>query len=394
VSGLAALFHRDGRPVDRAAVAAMLAVVPYRGPDGQSLHLWPTVGLGHARLAVTPEEQCEVQPLVSPRSGCAVVADARLDNRDQLLAKLPDSPPLATSDAELILRAYEVWGFDAAAQLLGDFAFVIWDPRHQRIVCARDTSGQRTLYYRLDARTFAAGSEIEQLFQDPSVPVEPNEDRIRDYLVPFRVLGNEQEQPTTFYKGICAVLAGSVLVLDASSDRTWAYWRLSPPEIRYRHDSEYAQHFGNLLAEAVRCRLRSSHPVAASLSGGLDSTSIVSLAQSLYQIGAAENHGFMTFSLLFDGLDCDETPFIRDVQSKYGFDARYLPASSFPTSFFDPQPSVFMRGPGMPEGPMDIMLNAASRAGARVMLTGALADNCFPWSWNFFASLLRRGRVG
>src|SRR5207248_2685690 len=121
---------------------------------------------------------------VSPRTGCALIADARLDNRDVLLARLPDRPSPRASDAELILCAYEAWGLDAPARLLGDFAFVIWDPRRKRLLCARDSSGQRTLYYRIDRRTFAAASELHQLLQDPSVPVAPDEERIRDFLVP------------------------------------------------------------------------------------------------------------------------------------------------------------------------------------------------------------------
>jgi len=166
-------------------VKEMLAAVPYRGPDGQYVRVWHTVGLGHAKLAVTLEEEPEQQPLISPRTGCAVIADARLDNRAHLLARLPDNPSSTVSDAELILRAYEAWGPKAAAELLGDFAFAIWDPRDRRIVCARDTSGQRCLFYRLDQRTFAAASEIQQLLQDRAVPIEPNVERVREYLVPF-----------------------------------------------------------------------------------------------------------------------------------------------------------------------------------------------------------------
>src|SRR5690242_18251925 len=103
MSGLAALFHRDGRPVDRTAIGAMLAAVPYRGPDGSFVRVWDNVGLGHAKLAITPEEQNEQQPLVSQRTGCAIIADARIDNRDELLKALPDNPPSTASDADLIL---------------------------------------------------------------------------------------------------------------------------------------------------------------------------------------------------------------------------------------------------------------------------------------------------
>ena len=107
MSGLVALLHRDGRPVEPGVVWEMLRAVPYRGPDGMWLRVWDDVALGFAKLAITPEEIDEEQPLVSPRTGCAVTADVRLDNRPDLLAQLPDRLPPITSDAELILRAYE-----------------------------------------------------------------------------------------------------------------------------------------------------------------------------------------------------------------------------------------------------------------------------------------------
>src|SRR5205823_11614755 len=112
---------------------------------------------------------------------------------------------------------------------------------------------------------------------------------------------------------------------------------------------------------------------------------------NLYALGLAEDHGFKTFSLLYEGLDCDETPLIRDVQAKYGFDARYVRAKDS-MSNFDPAPAGFMQAPTMPTTSFDAVLDVASQAGTRVLLSGLLADNCLPWSWGFLGSLVRRGR--
>src|SRR5581483_2774076 len=114
-----------------------------------------------------------------------IVADVRLDNRAELLSQLDGLRQPTLSDANLILQAYEAWGLAMPARLLGDFAFVIWDPRQQRLIAARDTSGQRTLFYHLNQHRFAAASEIHQLLQDPTVPIAPNHERIRDGLVPI-----------------------------------------------------------------------------------------------------------------------------------------------------------------------------------------------------------------
>src|SRR4051812_38752900 len=128
MSGLAAVFQRDGRPVGESAVWRMLRAVPYRGPDGMTVAVVDrVVALGHARMNVTYEDCVDQQPLLSPRTGCAIIADIRLDNRDELMGGLPALPGSAISDADLVLRGYDEWGAGVLDRLLGDFAFVIWD---------------------------------------------------------------------------------------------------------------------------------------------------------------------------------------------------------------------------------------------------------------------------
>jgi asparagine synthase (glutamine-hydrolysing) len=364
VSGLAALFRRDGAPADRRAAQEMLAAAPHRGPDGMWTRISGPVVLGHAKMAVTPEEEHEQQPLVSPRTDCAIIADVRLDNRDDLLARLPDRPASTLSDAELILRAYEAWGDDAPVHLLGDFAFVIWDPGRQRLVCARDPAGQRALFYRSDRATFAAASEIQQLLQDPTVRLVPNEERILDHLVPLNIHRIERDQAATFYQGIYSVPAGHVLVVDREAVRARRYWQLEPPaELRYRRDDEYAEHYLALFSEVVRARLRSSRPVGVLLSGGLDSSSIVAVAQELYRSGRAVDRGFSSLSFVFDGLECDEHGLIGDLQAKYGFEARYI---AYPTigGWLHPTSDGFLESPNM--GLFELrhaIFGAATRAG-------------------------------
>ena len=186
--------------------------------------------------------------------------------------RLPEPPPATASDGALILRAYEAWGLDAPRRLIGDFAFLIWDPRHRRLVRARDNSGQRTLFYRVDGRSFAAASEIHPLLQDPAVPLAPNEERIRDFLVPLNMMRNEKERPDTFYAGISSLMPGHFLVLDQAGLRLRRYWELGHvPEIRYKDDAEYAEHFLDVFRMVVGARLRTSRPLGAMLSGGLDS---------------------------------------------------------------------------------------------------------------------------
>ena len=199
VAAIVARNARSGRRVELAQLLGrMLECVDYRGPDDAQAWIGAGVALGHASLMTTPEDHFGAQPLVSPRTGCVISADVRLDNRRALLDLLEWPRGGNISDAELVLRAYEKWGLDAPARLAGDFAFAIWDPRHARLVCARDVYGQRPLYYRTDATGCAVASEIHQLLQDPSVPLAANESRILDDLVPASMVRNAMDRAETY----------------------------------------------------------------------------------------------------------------------------------------------------------------------------------------------------
>lgn len=394
MSGLAVLFRRDRRPVQRETVWAMLNAVPYRGPDGMRVQVQADLGLGFAKMATTPEEEDEQQPLISPRTGCVVIADARLDNRASLLARLPERISPTASDAELILCAYEAWGTDAVEKLLGDFAFVIWDPVRQRLTCARDTSGQRPLFYRLDHRVFAASSEIHQLLQDPSVPMEPNEEHIRGALVPRNMFRNTHDQSTTFYTGIYSLPAGQLLIVDRATDRLHKYWEFQfGSELHYRNADEYAEHYSQIFSEAVRARLRTSRPVGALLSGGLDSSSVVCMAEDLIQRGSVGDPGFISFTSVFEGLECNERDLVQDIQNKYHFKAEYIPSEQAigvstlaPRGFLE---SPFIGGSDQ----LGALCDAVGHAGVRVLLTGDVADCCIAGSPLVFDSLLRHGKL-
>lgn len=394
MSGVALRFHRDGRPVDQTDIWAMLDAVPYRGPDGMSIRTWDHVGLGFARMDTTPEDANQRLPLVSPRTGCVIIADARLDNRAELLAQLPDQADPTIGDADIILRAYDAWGPDCAVRFLGDFAFLIWDPRHQHVFAARDTHGQRWLYYRLDHNTFAAASEIHQLFQDPSVPMEPNEDTIRNMLVPINLFRNEKDQAATFYKDVWALPAGHTLIVGRDGVRLNRYWELQPGhEIRYKRQDQYAEHFLDLLSEVMRTRMHASRPVGAMLSGGLDSSTVVCTAMELYRTGRVEDRGFIAFNLAFDGLDCDERPLVEDIKRKYpNLDLRYVDPPR-ELGWLDPDPRGFLASPTTGGSLLQTLYAAAPQAGVRVMLTGDIADACVRGSRLVFDSLLLHGKV-
>lgn len=301
----------------------MLDAIAHRGPDARNVWCGETAGLGQNALWTTPESVKERQPLLSQGRSLVLVADARIDNREELIAVLaPDrrnDPEL--TDADLILAAYQRWGEQCPEHLLGDFAFAIWDESHRRCFCARDHMGVRSLYYHRDSGRFAFASEIKALFELPWIARELDEIRVAEHLI-----SAFEDQARTFFKGIFRLPAAHSLTVDAGSARLRRYWALdSQRELILSSDAEYEDAFRDLLVEAVRCRLRSAFPVGSTLSGGLDSSSITCIARDcLRESGAGKLH---TFSAVFPSLprqylrSIDERPFMRAVLDQGGVEA-------------------------------------------------------------------------
>jgi asparagine synthase (glutamine-hydrolysing) len=392
MSGIAGIYNLDGGPVDRTLMQRMLDVIAHRGPDGAGYWVDGPVALGHRMLHTTPESLHEKQPLVDEKGQWVITADARIDNRDELIATLSlnHKPKEQITDAELILKAYEKWGGACPEKLLGDFAFAIWDGREHRLLCARDPIGVKPFYYYFDRKKFLWASEPRQIFQDACIPREPNYPLIGLYL-----LNRFDEWEETLYRGIYRLPQAHAMVLEGGHLQKVQYWDLDPARtIRYRTDAEYAEHFLGLFQEAVRARLRSHGSVGAWLSGGLDSSSIVCVAQKLYQEGVIENQGFETFSIVFDELACDERPYIEAVVRKWNLTSNIFfyernrasvdidKVRCYPDVLYDP--TLFMFRPA---------LESAEWKGMKVILSGVEGDDLLTGGFYHLADLLRRLRI-
>lgn len=294
-----------------SSLAPILARLEQRGPDGTREWSDGGVALGHALLATTPEALVEQLPFSDSASGCTITADARLDNRDAMIGALDLSGETRTiGDGELILRAYLKWGGDCPKHLLGDFAFVIWDARRQRLFCARDQMGMRQLiYHHAPGRLFAFASDAEALVAHTGVPKRINEGRIADYLDDLEGL----DFTSTFFDNIFRLPPAHVLTVDASGVTTRRYWILKPgTELRLGSDKAYADAFLEVFTTAVQCRLRSAGPVGAMLSGGMDSGSIAAIAAKLLRENADPE--LRTFSAIGpDPGACPETNAIKAI---------------------------------------------------------------------------------
>jgi asparagine synthase (glutamine-hydrolysing) len=391
MSGVVALFHRDGAPAGEALMQTMTAILAHRGPDGSAVVCAGAAGLGHTMLWTTPESLHEVLPRRHPESGIIITSDARIDNRDELIAELGlECGHPAITDSELILEAYRKWGQECPAKLLGDFAFAIWDPRQQQLFCARDPMGIKCLYYFSSKSLFALSSEIKALFCLPEIPKRLNELRVLDYLE-----NNFDDRAITFYKDIYRLPAASTLVVNRGNLRVAKYWSLDPKrELKLKSDSDYTEAFRESFVQAVRVRMRSAFPIGSSLSGGLDSSSIACVARRINQ-SQASNVLVHTFSLIFPSLPeqdlrhIDERKYMQDVVDLGGFQPHFIRADEL-----SPMRDVESVHKHLDEASCAsnlylhwAMFESANSAGVRVFLDGFDGDTTVSYGVDYLRDL-------
>jgi asparagine synthase (glutamine-hydrolysing) len=391
MSGIAGIWALDGRPVDPASLEKMMHVIRYRGPDGSGSWNAGSIALGHQQLCTTPESLNEHQPLQSQDGNLCLTADARVDNRAELRADLEAHGVRLRidTDAELILGAYEVWGEDCPVHILGDFAFALWDGRRRQLFCARDPVGARAFYYHHGARTFRFASIPSALFADGTLSREPNTTQMVLYLL------KSSKLEETLDKAVYRLPPAQRLVLRDGRVRTDRYWDADPGRIvRYGSDEEYAEHFLHVFRDAVRVRLRSHAPVGANLSGGLDSSAVVCVAQTLVREGTAPTSGFESYSLVYDGLPCNERPYIEEVLRASGVRGYLFPheeihawldferaGSMTDLSYF---PTLASQAP---------LFQTARERGARTMLSGVGGDALLNHGQAHLTDLWRQGNL-
>lgn len=349
-----------------------------RGPDLQAHWFEGPVALGHCMLRNTPESLEENQPLLSQDNKLAMVWDGRLDNRNELQRHLKATGviPRDRSDAELALQSYALWGEACPKRFLGDFAFVVWDARRQRLFCARDHMGARPFYYTCNDSYFAFASEEEVLTLLPGVSRQPNEELIASVLVPD--FYGYDGQASWMHDVLALSPAHSLTVSRDGRVQVEGYWRLTAAEEHaYASDAECREAFLQVFGEAVRCRMRSSGDIAVMVSGGLDSAGIVAMVKRL--LPEMPGKKFDAYSAISDHPEsCLESRCIQSLTQGPGTHAHYLSVPSFSgmAGVDDLIDAAWSEA-----HPIDntillpaLMCLGASRGGNRVLLHGASGD--------------------
>jgi asparagine synthase (glutamine-hydrolysing) len=369
--------------------AGMLA--PY-GPDGEGRYSGPGVDIIYRAFHTTREARRERQPHPLP-SGGVLTWDGRLDNREELIGQLSGQVTLESPDVAIAAAAYEQWGTNSFAKLIGDWALSIWEPRERTLILAKDFLGAHHLYYTADQEQVTWSTILDPLVLLANKSFELAEEYIAGWL------GFFPAAHLTPYVGIHAVPPSTFVRLCPGKQTVTKYWDFDPrKQIRYATDGEYEEHFRTVFRESVRRRLRSDAPVLAELSGGMDSSSIVCMADQIIARGEAETPRLDTVSYYDDSdPNWNDRSYFTKVEEQRGRIGCHIDVGSKGSFHFRFANGLFAASPGGSAGDAIAKELAACLAaqGNRVVLSGVGGDEVFggvPRGIPEFSDLFARGR--
>ena len=289
---------------DGVLIEQMKALLVHRGPDDHGSHVADGISLGHRRLSIVDLSERGRQPLSNEDGSVWITFNGEIYNHPDLRSRLEAKGYVfrTRTDTESIVHAYEEYGLDFAKHLTGMFALAIWDARQRRLVLARDRLGIKPLYYTLEGTRVRFASEIKALLVDPTLPRKVSSQGLFDFM------GYEfVPAPETLFEGIHKLLPGCLLVVDSQSARHLRYWSLEQQDIE-----PSGPKLLETLERACADHTMSDVPLGAFLSGGIDSSTVVSF---LSQSAPAP---LQTFALGYRERSFSELEYARQVADHFG----------------------------------------------------------------------------
>jgi asparagine synthase (glutamine-hydrolysing) len=384
--GFVAMFNKDQAPVDASLLAAMAETIVHRGPDGQGILIEGPCGFAHKRLAIIDPEGGRQPMTVGP---VTVVQNGEIYNYLELRRELERVGHVfqTRSDTEVLARAYLAYGPDCVRHFNGMFAFVLWDRSANRLLAARDHFGIKPLYVWDDGRRLLFASEIKALLRHPAVPAAPNMEAIQDYAV-FQYVLNED----TFFRGVRKVSPAHSWIIDLGTFAVERrrYWEPDFSVDTHHTEEYFVESLRALLEDAVALQLRSDVPLGVTLSGGIDSSLVTSLA-------ARRLGGRLTaFTGAFnEGPEFDETRYAEAVATACGAELEIIRPG--PADFIEVFPKLIyhmdepMAGPGLFPQYM-VARRAAGRV--KVLLGGQGGDEIFGGYTRYVIAYLEQALKG
>jgi asparagine synthase (glutamine-hydrolysing) len=383
------------RSVVTACVERISGALRHRGPDGAGL--WATesgeVVFGHRRLAILDLSEAGAQPMVDAASGCAITFNGEIYNFRDLRRELETLGEQfhSSSDTEVVLKAYKLWGLTVVPRLRGIFAMAIWDPRSRSVHLVRDHLGIKPLYWTrvqhspLGKDILLFASEVRALLASGVVERRLDPVGVASYLSQGFVVG-----PTTIVEGIKLLPAASILTIapgksaqDANTHTLECSWRPPSSVVRRTTEGELREE----LANTVRMQLVSDAPLGIFLSGGIDSSAVAALASE------AEPGAVHTFTIGFDEAGLDESQYAARVAAAIG--SRHTNVTLREEDFLRQLPDALsaIDQPTFDALNTYFVSRAARQAGMTVALAGTGGDELFG-GYPSFVELPRMLRAG
>lgn len=371
--GIAGFFHPQGKTAPLEVLQSMTRALAYRGPDGEGYHHQSGLGFGHRRLSII-DLSGGTQPMFNADRSVVTIFNGEIFNYIELRQELEGLGYrfASHSDTETILHGYAAWGLDVFTHLNGQFAIAIWDDKAKRLILGRDRVGIRPLFHaQAPDGALLFGSEMKALFQYPGMKAAIDPHGISQV---FTFWANVP--PDTVFQGVKELPPGHMLVLGPEGRKEYPYWKHRFPragEYADRPTEAWASDVRDLLHDATTLQLRADVPVAAYLSGGLDSSIISALVKKFH------NHDLITFSVAFKDPNFDERAYQQQMVDFLGTDHRSIEVDyhDIGAAFSDvvrlSEKPMIRTAPA----PLLSLAKLVRETGIKVVLTGEGSDEIF-----------------
>jgi asparagine synthase (glutamine-hydrolysing) len=306
--GIAGIYNfATEKTVDSLLIKKMCSELVHRGPDDEGIYCKDNIGLGHRRLSIIDLGGGH-QPMANEDGSVWIVFNGEIYNFQELKEELllKGHSFKTHCDTETIIHLYEEEGEECVRKLRGMFAFAIWDDLKKKLFLARERIGKKPLHYTVFDGKILFASEIKAILQDPSVRRRIDHEALHDYLSLLYV-----PAPKTMFEGIQKLPAGHYLVCDKEGVKLTKYWDIDFSRTVADSEEALKEELYNKLKEAVKIRLISDVPLGAFLSGGIDSSSVVSLMSEL------EDKPVVTNSIGFSIKAFDELKYASLLSKRY-----------------------------------------------------------------------------
>ncbi len=394
--GICGIIYFNNQPVEEASILRLMYIQKHRGPDDEGVIIENNVGLGFVRLSILDLTPAGHQPMFSADRRYVIVFNGEIFNYIELradLKKLGHNFNTGT-DTEVLLAAYIQWGEDCLHQLNGMWAFVIYDREQKEIFVSRDRYGIKPFYYYYDKESFIFASEIPPILDVLKQNPNPNDQTIFDYLV----FNRTDQTEDTFFEGIKKLQHGHLIKINLKNHSSGQAlnimkWYNLREEFNKANGFSSPEEFRHLFSDAIGLRLRSDVPVGVCLSGGLDSSSIVSVI-----LNDHNKTDLQTFSVLFgEDIKTDERRFIRLYDNKvYKQYFNEINVNTFETGIED---FVTALGEPVPSAGPFAQFNVMkiAKGNAVVLLDGQGADEIlggYKYFWGYYYNeLIRKFKI-